>query len=422
MADRVRSLPELCTAVAERSFDRPPALVCNAHVTGLGVARALDEHGVPVITIDRSDEGVAPYSSAVDLAGRVTYPLDDPERFRTDVERIIAELEHEPIGFACMDEWVHAMAETHPDGLRLPFAAEAIETVLNKESLYESAEHLDVPYPETYRLEGVGGESILDANATLTALDPDEAARTLGFPLVLKPARKRAFEEVVGTNVLEVEDHETYTEILATADDAGVRVMAQEKVSVEPGADRSLASYQPPEGEPVAIVGNARARYPQGYGTSCVVDRVEDPEIHERGRALLADAGYHGISEAEFVRDRDREEYVLLDVNTRPWKWIGLPVAAGANLPYAAYAETVGLEYEQDQPRDTRWVFLADYLARLQEGSEAVLTPAERRSLIAGDFEAEDSLTTGVYRLTDPDPTQQLLETMFSTREYYCAC
>jgi len=422
MADRVRSLSELCSALGDRSFDRPPALVCNAHVTGLAVARALDRHDVPVITIDRSEDGVAPYSAAVELAGRVTYPLDDLNAFRTDVERIVDHLGTEPVGFACMDEWVHAFADARPDGLELPFAADAIETVLDKESLYASAERLDVPYPETYRLSGIGGESPIEDGVAPEYRDPDEAAEQLGFPLVLKPARKRAFEEAVGTNVIEVEDDNEYVDVLAAADEAGVRVMAQEKVPVDTGADRSLASYVPPEGDPVAIVGNARARYPAGYGTSCVVDRVDDPTIRDRGFALLEDGGYHGISEAEFVRDRDRDEYVLLDVNTRPWKWIDLPVTAGANLPYAAYAETVGESYEQASPRDSRWVFLRDYLARLQDGGEAVLTPTQRRSLISGAFEDDDTLTTGVYRPSDPDPTRQLLATEFSTREYYCAC
>lgn len=84
MADRFRPFDDLRDAIAARSFDRPPALVCNAHITALGVARALPDD-VPVIALDRSPDGVAPPSDAVDLAGRVTYPLDDADGFRADV-------------------------------------------------------------------------------------------------------------------------------------------------------------------------------------------------------------------------------------------------------------------------------------------------------------------------------------------------
>jgi len=56
MAAQFRSTEALIDALADASFDRPPALVSNAHVTGLSrVARALDAHDVPVIALDRPE-------------------------------------------------------------------------------------------------------------------------------------------------------------------------------------------------------------------------------------------------------------------------------------------------------------------------------------------------------------------------------
>ncbi|WP_254863496.1 carboxylate--amine ligase [Halovivax gelatinilyticus] len=432
------SLASICAALEDRTFERPPAIVCNAHITGLGVSRALAARDVPVIALDRSGDGVAPPSDAIVEAADVTFPLDDADGFRRDVERVAETVDHEPVIFGCMDEWVHAIAETEPAGVRRPFSEQSvIDAVLDKESLYALAEDQDVPYPETYRLAGFGdgrdperGETRgIDRTTTavpdIPALDPAEAAGELGFPLVVKPARKREFEELLGTNVVEVADSDEYHELLARAADAGVRVMAQEKVPVAVGEDRSVASYVSPDGERLSVVGNARVRYPRGYGTSCVVDQVADPELEERAFGLLDAAGYHGISEAEFVYDRDREEYVLLDVNTRPWKWIGMPVEAGANLPYAAYADAVGIEYDPDERReDVRWVYLRDYLAGLvgEDGAVDVLSHTEWTSLVTGEFESTPGLTTGVYRPSDPGPTVQLLETEFSRREYYCSC
>lgn len=414
MARTFRSHAELQSDLADRSFDRPPAIVCNAHITGVGVARALAARDVPVIALDRNGDGVAPFSDAVVASGEVTYPLEDREGFRRDLEAIARVLEHEPVVFPCMDEWVHALAEADPDGVRLPFAdRDVIEAVLDKESLYDLAETFDVPYPETYRLSSV---------------DPDDAADRLGYPLVVKPARKREFEELLGTNVVEVADREEFLEVVDAARAADVRVMAQEKVPVATGEDRSLASYVPPSGtdDAVTVVGNARVRHPRGYGTSCVVDAVDDPELEARALAVLAETGYYGISEAEFVYDGEREEYVLLDVNTRPWKWIAMPVAAGANLPYAAYADAAddADPYERNDRREVRWLYLRDYLASLRGDAAApdVLSSAEWRALVEGTFESHPELTTGVYRPSDPGPTLQLLETEFGGRDYYCAC
>jgi D-aspartate ligase len=413
-----RSREGLLDALADRRFDRPPALVSNAHVTGLAVARALDAHDVPVVALDRVGDGAAVASDAVALAGQVTYPLDDREGFRADVEAVADAVDHEPVAFACMDEWVHAYVDTEPDGVALPFAGrDVVDGVLDKTNLYDLADDLDVPHPETYRVAETtdGG----DGPPVRTA---EEAAEALGFPLVVKPALKREFEDAVGTNVVEVGDREELRAVVEEAVDAGVRVMAQRRVDVAVGEDRSLASYVAPDGDALALVGNARVRHPAGYGTSCVVDRVDDPDLRERALGVLSAAGYHGISEAEFVYDRRREEYLLLDVNTRPWKWVGMAVAAGRNLPMAAYADATGGSYETGPDRDVRWVYLPDYVERLATAEGPDVLSREEWTALAAGASPESGVVAGVFDPADPGPIHQVLRTTLGTREYYCAC
>ena len=404
-----RSHGELLEDLRAATFDRPPALVANAHITGLGVARALAAGDVPVIAVDRVGDGAAPPSKHVDFAGRVTYPLDDQQGFREDVEAIAAAAGRDLVGFGCMDEWVHALADTNPDGVRLPFAEKAvIDAVLDKSSLYRIAEDLGVPYPETVSLTGASVETAVDR---------------LGLPLVVKPALKREFEEAIGTNVVEVETADELREILALAHEEDIEVMAQRKVDSVRGEDHSLASYVGPEGDVLSMVGNARVRNPLEFGTSCLVERADRPVIEERALAVIAETGYHGISEAEFVYCPDREEFLLLDINTRPWKWIDLPVTAGANLPMAAYASVTEANYESTGIRDARWVFLPDYLELLATAEfRDRLAPRDWHALVSGAFAEESTLTTGVYRPADPEPTYQVLQTALGLREYYCSC
>jgi D-aspartate ligase len=438
MADRFLPHDDLLDALSDRRFDRPPALVSNAHVTGLGVARALDAHDVPVVALDRVGDGAAVASDAVELAGRVTYPLEDREGFRADVEAVAAELGHEPVAFACMDEWVHAYVDAEPDGVALPFAGrEVVDGVLDKTNLYDLADDLGVAHPETYRVAETvqGGGPASDASGTSSDRRSDggegppvrtaeAAADALGFPLVVKPALKRAFEDAVGTNVVEVGDREELRAVVEEAVAAGVRVMAQRRVDVAVGEDRSLASYVAPDGDALALVGNARVRHPAGYGTSCVVDRVADPDLRERALGVLSAAGYHGISEAEFVYDRRREQYLLLDVNTRPWKWVGLPVAAGRNLPMAAYADATGAEYDPpaDPRDDLRWVYLPDYVERLATGEGPDVLSRQEWTALAAGAGPGSGVVAGVFDPADPGPTHQVLQTKLGTREYYCAC
>jgi D-aspartate ligase len=391
------------------TFDRPPALVANAHITGLGVARALSARDVPVIAVDRVGDGAAPPSRHVDFAGAVSYPLDDLQGFRADTEAIADAAGRELVAFGCMDEWVHALAEAEPEGVRLPFAGrETVDTVLDKSSLYRIADNLGVPYPETVRL----GEATVD-----------EAVDRLGLPVVLKPAFKREFEEAFGTNVMEVETAAELRDLVAVAADADIEVMAQRTVDTVRGEDHSLASYRSPEGDVLSLVGSARVRNPLDFGTSCLVERADEPVIEERALAVLEETGYHGISEAEFVYCPDREEYLLLDINTRPWKWIDLTATAGANLPVAAYASVTGAQYDPDGVHDARWVFLPDYLELLATTEfRDRLAPADWHALVSGAFEGDPSLTTGVYRPSDPEPAYQVLQTALGVSEYYCAC
>jgi predicted ATP-grasp superfamily ATP-dependent carboligase len=406
MATQFHDTEALIDAIADAGFDRTPAVVANAHITGLSVARALSAHDVPVIAIDQVGEGVAPPSDAVDFAGEVRYPLDDPEGFADDLAAI-ADAAGELVAFGCMDEWVHAFVDADVANVTLPWGNHV--GVLDKTQLYRRAEKLDVPYPETYFPDET---------------DPDEAAAELGFPLVVKPARKREGEAAIGSNVVEVADGEELHDVLDTATASDVEVMLQEKVDIATGEDCSLASYVPQNGDPLAVVGNAAVRYPQEFGTSCMVQTVDQPDIQDRALSVIEDAGYYGISESEFVYDAARGEYVLLDINTRPWKWVSMPVAAGANLPYAAYADAVGEEFEPGEPGDARWVYLRDYLTLLatDDTFRGVLDAVDWRWLLSGAFEESGDLTTGVYRPSDPAPAAHLLDTEFTDMEYYCAC
>ncbi|MES3517213.1 MAG: carboxylate--amine ligase [Natronomonas sp.] len=412
MASTFHSFEDLCGVLENRSYDRPPAIVCNAHITGLGVARSLDAQGVPVIALDRTPDGVAPYSDAVDVAGAIRYPLDDEDGFRDDMETLVDHLGADPVAFPCMDEWALALARSTPDGVRLPFAEfETVDGVLDKSALYRRAIDVGVSIPETYWLEET---------------DPEVAAEELGFPLVVKPALKRRFEEQFGTNLVVAETPEEYHSVLTEASRADLSLLAQEFVPKEQGDLYTLTSYVPADGTERAItmVGNRLAVYPPSVGTTCLVETADVPAVETNGLEILEASGYHGISEAEFLYDDRREEYLLIDVNTRPWKWIDLPIQAGADLPAVAYADTIGESFDANpEITDKRWVYLRDYLALLSAHPVPDrLDEDDWRAIVTGDVENHDELTTAVYRPSDPGPTMRLIETEFSDREYYCAC
>ena len=172
------------------------------------------------------------------------------------------------------------------------------------------------------------------------------------------------------------------------------------------------------------FTGRKLEQWPPGFGTSCLADARWDPTIAAAGVRVLQELGYWGISEIEFVEDADGRP-LLLDVNTRPWKWVGLPVAAGVDLPLLAYRDAVGEPYDSGPQRDgVRWTFLRDYVqlvrARAATVPEAQVTRDEWTALLAG---RPSDLVDAVHDPDDPEPAYDVLwSALTGGSGYRCAC
>src|SRR3989449_3496685 len=208
---------------------------------------------------------------------------------------------------------------------RIPFSELAvIDGVLDKRRLYADAHHLGIPIPKTFTLN-----------------DPKVTAREIRYPAIVKPAEQRRFYDRFGVKVFRAANA---AELLRFAHEAAdLACVAQEVVDVSAGGFYSFCSFVAPGGDVRgAFVGRKLEQYPEGFGTACLVVGEHVAEIADRGTAILRAFGYHGISEVEFIWDPARKEHLLLDVNPRVWKWIGLPIASGVDLPWLAYAEAIG--------------------------------------------------------------------------------
>ena len=98
---------------------------------------------------------------------------------------------------------------------------------------------------------------------------------------------------------------------------------------------------------------------------------------------------------------------------------------AGIDLPWLAYADAItgNVEAAGRQLEPLRWVYLKDYVAlhRAQAGMpDARLTTADWVALISGD--TDGAIVDAVLAHDDAEPFARLMEGLFATRQYYCAC
>jgi D-aspartate ligase len=408
---------QLITAVREKvnPSPRPAALVFNCHITGLAVSRSLGRRGVPVVGLDRDRGGYGLYSKYTTVAGRCPYPLEDERAFIDLLLEIGAALDRKAVLFPCLDEWVFAVAR-HRDELErffvLPFSElDTIERILDKRLLYRLCDERRIPIPRTFY---VGEQS------------PEEIASLIAFPCIIKPALQREFTNEFGEKVLRAGSREEFLALVERA--ARHPLLAQEIVGAGVDSFYSLCSYVARDGRARGVfVGRKLEQYPPDFGTACLVDSRYVEEIARRGVEVLERFGYHGISEVEFIYDERDDEFKLLDINTRVWKWVGLPIAAGVDLPWLAYAEAAGESVEPAaRQRDAlRWVYLKDYIALGRSrgvAEQARLGESDWLDLIAGRAGEGAGVVTAVLSADDPLPAVRMIESLFEERQYYCAC
>jgi D-aspartate ligase len=84
-------------------------------------------------------------------------------------------------------------------------------------------------------------------------------------------------------------------------------------------------------------------QFPVDFGyTSTFVETVEHPGVEAQAFRFLADLRFSGMAEIEFKFDARDGRIKLLDVNPRPWTWIGLGAAAGVDFPWIQWQLATG--------------------------------------------------------------------------------
>jgi D-aspartate ligase len=391
-----------------------PALVMNQHITGLAVTRSLSRAGVAVLGLDHERGGLGQHSRHLAALGLVPGP-EDPAALADHLVTLGPSFAERPVLFACNDDWVLALA-AHRAALepfyRFPFAThDVVSRALSKTDLYRACEARGIAIPRSWYLD----EQL-----------PQEVAAQVPYPCVLKPDDSRGFYTAFGAKVFVVHSPDEFLARWTEATSYRLTLVAQEWVETAPGGFWSVCSYLSEDGTPRGVfTGRKLEQWPPDFGTSCLADALWDPLLAESGVAALQELGYHGISEVEFVQDARTGKTLLLDANTRPWKWIGLPIAAGIDLPLLAYRDAVGEPFTAPQQLPgKRWVFLRDYLklvqARAATVPEAAVSKDEWTALIAG---VQGDLVDGIHDPDDPEPAYDLLWGELSGGSgYTCAC
>jgi protein-tyrosine-phosphatase len=196
--------------------------------------------------------------------------------------------------------------------------SEALEQVLDKDRTLQLAVALGIPVPRSVPI------------STVDQLG--EAVATLGFPVVVKPARSVGQGE--GQRVqLSVSYAHSRAELETQVRQAlrfGAVILQEffraDGVGIELIADRGVVrhAFQHRRLHEVPLTGG---------GSSLRISEAVEPALLAASEQLVRALGWHGVAMVEFKYQRATGEFRLMEINGRFWGSLPLAVAAGADFP-----------------------------------------------------------------------------------------
>ena len=378
----------------------PTAVVMNMFYTGLGIARSLGEQGVPVIGLT-SQRGIYGNFTRYAKTARCRDSRNEPEALLDCLIRIGQEIGHRSVIFPTRDDDVVFLdrfrSELEPYFKLTVPQSYALNVCLSKWETFLLARRTHVPTPKCWSVDGE--ENLRQVISEIT------------YPCVLKPVashhwRKGANWDVVGhRKAIRVSSPQELFKEYSGISRAESRVLIQEMV---PGSDDCLfiaACYLDRESNWVAGFNAQKLlQHPEGFGTGCIVQTADCPELREPTMRLLQTIGFSGVAEVEYKWDASRKEYQLIEINPRPWDQHRLGRCVGTDLIYFAYCEHAGLQRPIATPQrrkgaSHKWIAedaLMHDLLRIVWRRDARLTGLKK--MLSGQR------TYGIWSVKDPLP------------------
>jgi D-aspartate ligase len=356
-------------------------VVIGGDYQGLGIARSLGRHGLPICIVD-DEHSISRYSRYASHAVRVPSLRDEQETVSQllDIGRRL-KLQGWVL-YATRDETVAALSlyrDVLSEWFRVPTPSwNVIQWVRDKRNTYALARELDIPTPRTWFPRSIDDLDQIDGS----------------FPLAIKPAIKEHFIYATNAKAWRVNNP---TELKTRFQQAAAlvppgEIMIQDLI---PGDGRYQFAYCAffKQGQSLGTMVAQRYRqHPREFGrASTFVQTVDIPHLEFLSERFLRAIDYYGLVEVEFKLDPRDDKYKLLDVNARTWGYHTLGAAAGVDFPFVLFADQLGKLVEPARARPgMSWVRL---LTDLPGGIAEILRGRQSfypfvRSVVRSDAEA----------------------------------
>lgn len=309
-----------------------PVLVLGKGITALGVVRALGRRGVPLYVTGAGNDLVTRSRWYRALPGdrpRETADSDLGARLEAlEIPRLVL--------MPCSDAWAVAVSRLEP-GLsgRFPSgvaAPDILKRLVDKGRFAETLGELGLPHPRTF---------LLREPASLGEV-PDEC-----FPgCFLKPVDSGRFAGAFGVKAIRPRSREHAGTLVAEAREKGLELMLQEFIPGPPTRHFFLDGFVDRHGRVCGMLARKRLRmFPAEFGNSTLTESIPLSDLRDAEqslRRLLEGIRYRGVFSAEFKLDERDGLFKMLEVNARPWWFVGFAASCGVDVCQMTIRDALG--------------------------------------------------------------------------------
>lgn len=373
-------------------------IILGNHIQGLGISRIANRLGCRVYLFNQSHMSVARFSNTL-------YKFI---KFRDikHLHELLTELDLEnkkTVIFPTNDQMVGFLAENFnvlSEKFLLSISEKKITDIaFNKRNTYKAAEIAGIPYPLSY---------YPDSYDELLSLEP-----RFKYPLIIKPAIMFNFYKKAGKKVFYCDSKETLISNYKKA----IGFIPPDEVIIQemlPGGAPNLfsfASYASQGKVKGSFIANRLRQKPMDFGVATTFAKsVLSERIDTLARKFLQHINYTGLSEVEFMYDERIQDYKLIEINPRTWKWHTMSNKIGINLIKMLLDDLEGKEIKEasNQLENIGWIEqLTDTFVMISEVIKGKMKFKEyRKSLrIEKEFatwDRKDPLPAIMYILLSP--------------------
>lgn len=313
-----------------------PALVLGGAYLGLAFARSLGRRGVPVFVLDARPQEVA-MSSRYGQGIVMPDPVTSSAGWVSFLEHVGSKLDCRPVVFAAGDPHLDVL-QSGQERLAAFYdfsaaSSEVLELLRDKRSQYRWMLQRNLEIPRTLIPES--GE------------EAAEAARTIGFPCIAKPAVSYRWPLRSKSKAVVLRSAAEADAAYRAMEEAGCGCVIQE--TIHGGDDRfygTLSCFSR-LGKPLVTFAKRKLRqYPEEFGNGSVQISVDMPELVERSEAILRSLGCSGFMSIEYKLDAADGRMKLIEINPRMVSGLQMAVDSGCDLPWIGYRDLAVLPAE----------------------------------------------------------------------------